>query len=124
VVIDLEPRHIFKAHEEEFKVRNFLVRTLDEDERVVDVLEMSETTRQKVWNQPMDVSGRGSSREDPRQSFIDEVEEQRGEGITLSNPSLISEKLPHFTIDRNSSLTPRDKLQNPVDVTFVKSFAA
>jgi hypothetical protein len=50
VIVDFEPRHIFKAHQEEFKVRNILVRSLDEDERVVGVLKVSDTPWQKVWD--------------------------------------------------------------------------
>jgi hypothetical protein len=50
MIIDLQARHIFKAHKQEFEIGYVFFRVLDENERVIRVLEMGDPTRDQMGN--------------------------------------------------------------------------
>ena len=93
-----------------------------EDNSIVSILEVSNASRDQMWDHTLNVAGTVCVMKQQIQGIHHKVKQQRREGVTLTNPSPVSEEVPYFSVYGDRGLGPGDQAERPVYPTRVKTF--
>ena len=111
-----------EAEKEELEVGDVRLRAFDHDDSVVSILEDGDPgATGKVGSNPTNMASGFRLIQNGGKRVHDHIEQERGEGVALSNPTKGGEERANLTVDVHSRATTRDHLNDSSDPPVIEA---
>ena len=119
--VNLQARYDLKSEEDELDRGYTNIVRFEKEQGVVRVLEVGDPTGAQVWDHAPDVARGLGLVNHGREGINDKIEDERRGGVTLSEPTFVTEEITNFSVNRYRCLASRDQLHSAVDESRLES---